>query len=124
MSTSEASRSDPAYLFSATWYAEHGGMVSAGLSIEKATGQAIEAYRERVMQLPESRVRMEAEALFGYGSAAASLQLLWRYRLLDVLLPQLAERFARAKLPRYLRISTEVFILQDPPRTVTSHIQV
>ena len=52
------------------------------------------------MQLPESRVRMEAEALFGYGSAAASLRLLWRYRLLDVLLPQLAERFTKAKLPR------------------------
>ena len=72
----------------------------AGLSIEKGTGQAIEAHREGIMQLPESRVRMEAEALFGYGSAAASLRLLWRYRLLDVLLPQLAKRFTKAKLPR------------------------
>ena len=62
----------------------------------------MEAHREGVMQLPESRVRMEAEALFGYGSAAASMRLLWRYRLLDVLLPQLAERFAKAKLPRYV----------------------
>ncbi len=52
------------------------------------------------MQLPESRVRMEAEALFGYGSSAASMRLLWRFKLLDVLLPQLAERFAKAKLPR------------------------
>lgn len=73
----------------------------AGLSIEKETGKAMEAHRDGVLQLPDSRLRMEAEALFGYGSAAASLQLLWRHRLLDVLLPRLAERFAKAKLPRY-----------------------
>lgn len=60
----------------------------------------MEAHRDGLLQLPDSRVRMEAEALFGYGSAAASLQLLWRHRLLDVLLPRLAERFAKAKLPR------------------------
>lgn len=52
------------------------------------------------MQLPDSRLRLEAEALFGYGSAAASMRLLWRYKLLDVLLPHLAERFAKGKLPR------------------------
>ena len=74
--------------------------MSAGLSIEKGTGQAMEAHRDGVLQLPEGRVRMEAEALFGYGAAAASLRLLWRHQLLDVLLPQLAERFTKAKLPR------------------------
>ena len=77
--------------------------MSAGLAIEKGTGQAMEAHRDGVLRLPEGRVRMEAEALFGYGAAAASLRLLWRHRLLDVLLPQLAERFTKAKLPRYSR---------------------
>ena len=95
-------------------------MAFAGLSIEKATGQAMEACREGVMQLPESRVRMEAEALFGYGSAAASLRLLWRYRLLDVLLPQLAERFAKAKLPRCPCMLTILGSSRNPPRLSSS----
>ena len=72
----------------------------AGLSIEKETGRAMQDHREDMMQLPDSRLRLEAEAIFGYGSAAASMRLLWRYKLLDVLLPHLAQRFAKAKLPR------------------------
>ena len=57
-------------------------------------------HREDMMQLPDSRLRLEAEAIFGYGSAAASMRLLWRYKLLDMLLPHLAQRFTKAKLPR------------------------
>lgn len=74
--------------------------VHAGLAIERETAKAMEANADRLLELPQGRVRMEADALFGYGAAAASLQLLWRYRLLDVLLPQLAERFKQAKVPR------------------------
>ena len=53
-----------------------------------------------VLSLPGGRLLMEAQAMFTYGAAAASLRLLWRYRLLDVLMPPLAERFMRRRLPR------------------------
>ncbi len=53
-----------------------------------------------VLKLPGGRLLMEAQALFSYGAAAASLRLLWRYRLLDVLAPPLAARFSSRKLPR------------------------
>jgi tRNA nucleotidyltransferase/poly(A) polymerase len=54
-----------------------------------------------VLQLPSSRLLMEAQAMFGYGSAAASLRLLWRYRLLDQLVPTLAARLKRHRVQRY-----------------------
>ena len=73
----------------------------AGLSIDKGTAQAMEENRDLLLRLPSGRIRLEAEALFGYGAAAASLQLLWRHKLLDVLAPQLAERFMKGKVSRY-----------------------
>ena len=75
--------------------------VLAGLSIDKGTAKAMDENRNLLLRLPSSRIRLEAEALFGYGAAAASLQLLWRHKLLDVLAPQLAERFRKGKVPRY-----------------------
>ena len=72
----------------------------AGLSIDKGTAQAMEENRDLLLRLPSSRIRLEAEAFFGYGAAAASLQLLWRHKLLDILAPQLAERFRKGKVPR------------------------
>ncbi|KAK9918062.1 hypothetical protein WJX75_000873 [Coccomyxa subellipsoidea] len=58
---------------------------------------------------------MEAQAMFTYGAAAASLRLLWRYRLLDVLMPPLAERFMCRRLPRNPRrpVSDPVLDLLD-----------
>ncbi len=74
--------------------------VRAGLTIEEKTGQAMVGKAGEVLKLPGSRLLMEAQALFSYGAAAASLRLLWRYRLLDLLVPPLAERFTRRRLPR------------------------
>lgn len=72
----------------------------AGLTIEEKTGQAMVKEAAEVLKLPGGRLLMEAQTMFSYGAAAASLRLLWRYRLLDVLVPPLAERFTRRRLPR------------------------
>lgn len=72
----------------------------AGLTIEEKTGAAMVAQAGEVLALPGGRLLMEAQALFSYGAAAASLRLLWRYRLLDPLMPPLAARFHRQRMPR------------------------
>ncbi|EIE26242.1 hypothetical protein COCSUDRAFT_83617 [Coccomyxa subellipsoidea C-169] len=86
---------DPARMLRAVRHAAR-----VGLTIEEKTGQAMVGKAGEVLKLPGSRLLMEAQALFSYGAAAASLRLLWRYRLLDLLVPPLAERFTRRRLPR------------------------
>ncbi|CAK0736587.1 hypothetical protein CVIRNUC_000770 [Coccomyxa viridis] len=94
-SPTESFQLDPARMLRAVRHAAR-----CGLSIDKGTAQAMEENRDLLLRLPSSRIRLEAEAFFGYGAAAASLQLLWRHKLLDILVPQLAERFRKGKVPR------------------------
>ena len=68
--------------------------------MERGTGQALAAAAPILAGLNAGRLLMEAQALFGYGSAAASVAALWRHGLLDALVPPLAERFQRARVPR------------------------
>ncbi|BDA44328.1 probable poly(A) polymerase I [Coccomyxa sp. Obi] len=88
-------RDDPARILRAVRHAAR-----VGLTIEEKTAQAMVAQAGEVLKLPSSRLLMEAQALFSYGAAAASLRLLWRYRLLDVLAPPLAARFTHRRVPR------------------------
>ncbi|CAL8470290.1 g9832 [Coccomyxa elongata] len=96
-------REDPARILRAVRHAAR-----VGLAIEEKTAQAMVAQAGEVLKLPGGRLLMEAQALFSYGAAAASLRLLWRYRLLDVLAPPLAARFTHRRVPR------------NPRRTVSS----
>ena len=66
----------------------------------KGTGDAMSQAAPLLASLPVSRLHMEVNAMFGYGSAAASVEALWRYGLLAALCPPLAQRFQRARLPR------------------------
>ncbi len=75
------------------------------MAIEEKTAQAMVAQAGEVLKLPGGRLLMEAQALFSYGAAAASLRLLWRYRLLDVLAPPLAARFTHRRVPRCAGLS-------------------
>jgi tRNA nucleotidyltransferase/poly(A) polymerase len=73
---------------------------AAGLSVARATGQAMAAAAPLLEGLSTGRLLMEAHACFGYGAAEASLLALWRHGLLEALCPPLAARLAAARVPR------------------------
>ena len=50
--------------------------------------------------MPASRRAHELAALFAHGSSRSALALLWRYGLLDLLLPEHARWLAEARVPR------------------------
>jgi len=54
-------------------------------------------------QVPASRRAHELAALFAYGGSRRALALLWRYELLDLLLPEHARWLAGARVPRKSR---------------------
>ena len=78
----------------------HARSSAAGLNVAKMTGNAMSKGAPLLKSLPVSRLHMEVNALFSYGSAADSLRILWRYDCLDMLCPPLAWRFQKAKVPR------------------------
>lgn len=53
-----------------------------------------------VAALGQGRLSMELASLFSHGAAAPAAALLWRFRLLDALLPLHAEHMQRAKAAR------------------------
>lgn len=77
---------------------------SAGLTIEQQTASAIVAGAALVPSLGQGRLSMELAALFSHGAAAPAAALLWRFRLLDMLMPAHAahmQRHKAARRPRY-----------------------
>lgn len=48
---------------------------------------------ELVGSLPAGRLQMELAALMGYGAAGRSVRLMWRFGVLDLLLPRHALHF-------------------------------
>lgn len=73
---------DPARLLRAVRLAAR-----AGLQIEADTAEAMTALATRVAALPHGRLQMELAAQLGYGAAASSVRQLWRFGMLDLLLP-------------------------------------
>ena len=71
-----------------------------GLTIEEQTARALAAGVPQVATLGQSRLAMELGALFSHGGASAAAALLWRFRLLDVLLPMHAAHMQRHKAAR------------------------
>ncbi|KAA8532059.1 hypothetical protein F0562_006799 [Nyssa sinensis] len=58
-----------------------------GLSFSKETETAIRKLSPSIMQLAKCRIMLELNYMLSYGAAGPSLCLLWRYNLLDILLP-------------------------------------
>ncbi|XP_027920697.1 uncharacterized protein LOC114178797 [Vigna unguiculata] len=71
-----------------------------GFSISRETAQAIKNLSSSVLRLDKSRLLMEINYMLAYGSGEASLRLLWRFGLLDILLPFQAAYFVRGGFRR------------------------
>lgn len=63
------------------------------LTIESSTDHAMHAVSHLVAGLPQGRLQMELTSVMAYGASAPSVELLWRYRLLEMVLPHHAALF-------------------------------
>ncbi|KAK7358695.1 hypothetical protein VNO77_00633 [Canavalia gladiata] len=58
-----------------------------GFSISRETAQSVKNLSYSVLRLDKGRLLMEMNYMLAYGSGEASLRLLWRFGLLEILLP-------------------------------------
>ncbi|PKI37433.1 hypothetical protein CRG98_042174 [Punica granatum] len=58
-----------------------------GLKLSEDTKDAIRSLSSTIKCLPQDRIMMEINYMLSYGAAEPSLHLLWRFRLLEILLP-------------------------------------
>ncbi|KAK7350732.1 hypothetical protein VNO77_09639 [Canavalia gladiata] len=65
-----------------------------GFSMSKETAHFIKNLSSSVLSLDKGRLLMEMNYMLAYGSGEASLRLLWKFGLLDILLPFQAAYFA------------------------------
>lgn len=68
-----------------------------GLQIDSGTSTGIEETVPLVAGLPQGRLHMELGAMLTHGAARRSVELMWRFGLLDMLLPQHAVLLAVRK---------------------------
>ncbi|OMO93750.1 hypothetical protein COLO4_16700 [Corchorus olitorius] len=71
-----------------------------GFSLSKETAHFVKNLSPSILRLDKSRLLMEMNYMLAYGSAEASLRLLWRFGLLEILLPFQAAYFVRSGLRR------------------------
>lgn len=71
-----------------------------GLEIEGATASAIQGAAPAVSLLNQARLQMEMASMLTRGCAASTFKMLWRYRLLDILLPLHAAHMVKHKAAR------------------------
>jgi tRNA nucleotidyltransferase/poly(A) polymerase len=70
------------------------------LTIEKTTSEAMMSMAVATAKLPQGRLQMELAAMFTHGAALPAMKLLWRYGLLDMLLPHHAVMLSKQHVPR------------------------
>ncbi|XP_062027661.1 uncharacterized protein LOC133743671 isoform X1 [Rosa rugosa] len=66
-----------------------------GFRISKETANSIKNLSYSILRLDKGRILMEMHYMMAYGSAEASLRLLWKFGLLELLLPIQAAYFVR-----------------------------
>ncbi|XP_078433381.1 uncharacterized protein LOC144704733 [Wolffia australiana] len=71
-----------------------------GFRFTKETAHSIKDYSSSVLRLDKGRLLMEMNYMLAYGSAEASLRLLWKFGLLEVLLPIQAAYFVSQRFRR------------------------
>ncbi|KAG8379491.1 hypothetical protein BUALT_Bualt07G0094000 [Buddleja alternifolia] len=66
-----------------------------GFGLSKETALAVKRLSASILRLDRGRLLMEVNYMMAYGSAEASLRLLWKLGLLEILLPMQAAYFVR-----------------------------
>ncbi|KAG6547787.1 hypothetical protein Mapa_010601 [Marchantia paleacea] len=71
-----------------------------GFSFTRSTARAIKDQRFSLLKLNKGRLTLEANMFFAYGAAEPSLRLLWRYGVLELILPLQAAHFVETNFRR------------------------
>ncbi|KAK4264561.1 hypothetical protein QN277_025720 [Acacia crassicarpa] len=71
-----------------------------GFGLSKETAHFVKNLSYSVLRLDKGRLLMEINYMLAYGSAEASLRLLWKFGLLDILLPFQAAYFVHHRFRR------------------------
>ncbi|KAL1812630.1 hypothetical protein ACET3Z_022695 [Daucus carota] len=71
-----------------------------GFSFTRETARDVKNLSYSVLRLDKGRHLLEMNYMLAYGSAESSLRLLWRFGLLDILLPFQAAYFVRSRFRR------------------------
>ncbi|KAL3818524.1 hypothetical protein ACJIZ3_004429 [Penstemon smallii] len=71
-----------------------------GFRVSRETALAIKRLSASVLRLDKGRLLMEVNYMMAYGSAEASLRLLWKFGLLEILLPIQAAYFVQQRFLR------------------------
>ncbi|KAL9271841.1 Acyl carrier protein 1, chloroplastic-like protein [Drosera capensis] len=58
-----------------------------GFHLDRETAKAVKSLSTSILRLDKTRLMMEMNYMLAYGSAEASLRLLWKFGLLEILLP-------------------------------------
>ncbi|GAB2221405.1 hypothetical protein Droror1_Dr00012581 [Drosera rotundifolia] len=58
-----------------------------GFRLDRETAKAVKSLSTSILRLDRTRLMMEMNYMLAYGSAEASLRLLWKFGLLEILLP-------------------------------------
>ncbi|KAJ0111695.1 hypothetical protein Patl1_01299 [Pistacia atlantica] len=66
-----------------------------GFRFSKETSHFIKHLSSSILKLDRGRLLMEMNYMLAYGSAEASLRLLWKFGLLEILLPLQASYFVQ-----------------------------
>ncbi|OAE35569.1 hypothetical protein AXG93_2841s1020 [Marchantia polymorpha subsp. ruderalis] len=71
-----------------------------GFTFTRSTARAIKDQRFSLLKLNKGRLMLEANMFFAYGAAEPSLRLLWRYGVLELILPLQAAHFVETNFRR------------------------
>ncbi|XP_074316517.1 uncharacterized protein LOC141652809 [Silene latifolia] len=71
-----------------------------GFRLERETAQCVRTSSYTILRLGKGRFLMEMNYMLAYGSAEASLRLLWKFGLLEILLPHQAAYLVRSGFRR------------------------
>ncbi|KAL9275488.1 Acyl carrier protein 1, chloroplastic-like protein [Drosera capensis] len=83
---------------------EDRGLLPDCFLLDRETAKAVKSLSTSILRLDETRLMMEMNYMLAYGSAEASLRLLWKFGLLEILLPiQAAYLVANGFQRRYKR---------------------
>ncbi|KAJ0988754.1 hypothetical protein J5N97_007110 [Dioscorea zingiberensis] len=82
-----------------------------GFRFSKETAHSIKDLANSIMRLDKGRLLMEVNYMLAYGSAEASLRLLWKFGLLELLLPIQAAYFVSQGFQRRDKRSNMLLVL-------------
>ncbi|XP_072958449.1 uncharacterized protein [Typha angustifolia] len=82
-----------------------------GFSFSRETAHSVKDLASSILRLDKGRILMEMNYMLAYGSAEASLRLLWKFGLLELLLPIQAAYFVSSGFRRQDKRSNMLLVL-------------